>query len=236
MWQGPWYDVERPFRLYYTERWFRLSRNLGRRILSTTSSDHPGGATTTGRALRADARRNVQRVLRAAEEVFATEGIAVPVDVIAARAGVGVGTVYRHFPTKEALFKAVVVAHLESVLQRAKQLSTARDAGAAMFTFLREVVELAVAKKDLSDELARAGIDKEQLSSSVRGDLDRAFDTLLKRAQAEGVVRPDVTCADVTALVMGTCMAAGNQDKDGSRRLLTIVCDGLRAQPAPAVP
>ena len=104
------------------ERGFRLTLygtmvpyvNRIRRPTNVTSAtaDHqakPIARTSLARPLRADARRNVQRVLEAAEEIFATQGLAVPIDAIAARAGVGIGTVYRHFPTKEALFKAVVL-------------------------------------------------------------------------------------------------------------------------------
>ena len=78
------------------------------------------------RPLRADARRNRAKVLEAAEEVFASEGLAVPIDEVARRAGVGVGTVYRHFPTKEALFEAIVVARLEALVERAEELGTSR--------------------------------------------------------------------------------------------------------------
>jgi AcrR family transcriptional regulator len=189
------------------------------------------GAPSTSRTLRADARRNVQRVLEAAEEVFATQGLAVPIDVVAARAGVGIGTVYRHFPTKEALFEAVVVARMQGLLLRAQQLCTADDPGAAIFTFVSEIAELATTKKDLMDELARAGIDSEHVHSTIKDELESAFNALLQRAQACGAVRQDVTSAEVTALLMGTCMAADSRGDRGSTcRQVAILCDGLRAQ------
>ena len=195
--------------------------------LSTEQPEGPPAA----RVLRADARRNVERILQAAEEVFATQGLAVPIDVVASRAGVGIGTVYRHFPTKEALFEAIVVARLESLVQRAQQLSTAGDPGEAVFTFVAEIAELATSKKDLSDELARAGIDSEHVHSTIKEELENAFNALLVRAQAAGAVRQDVTSAEVTALLMGTCMAADSRGDRGSTcRLVAILCDGLRAQ------
>ena len=198
----------------------------------TSNTGHHDGGQGGCRALRADARRNVARVLEAAEEVFSTQGLAVPIDVVAVRAGVGIGTVYRHFPTKEALFKAVVVARLESLVERARQLSTATDAGEAMFTFVGEVAALASEKKDLTDELARAGIDSEAVHSTVRDELERAFDVLLCRAQAAGAVRHDITSPEVTALLMGTCMAADmRREKESTCRLVAILCDGLRAGP-----
>lgn len=180
---------------------------------------------------RADARRNIDRVLQAAEEVFATQGLAVPIDVVAARAGVGVGTVYRHFPTKEALFQAVVVAHLKGLVERAKELAAAPDAGQALFSFVTELAELAVKKKDLTDELARAGIDTEQVHSTIKEELGAAFDLLLHRAQAAGAVREDVRSSDVVALLMGACMAADRRGSAQSTRLLVaVICDGLRTR------
>lgn len=190
------------------------------------------GGSGASRALRADARRNVVRVLEAAEQVFATEGISVPIDVVAARAGVGIGTVYRHFPTKEALLEAVVIARLESLTERAKQLSTADDSAAALFTFVSEMAEQAAAKKDLIDQLAGAHMNGERLHQ-VKDELGRAFDVLLQRAQETGDVRDDVTSPDITALLMGACLAADQrEERDATCRLLvTVLCDGLRSKP-----
>jgi len=183
------------------------------------------------RPLRADARRNRAKVLEAAEEVFASEGLSVPIDEVARRAGVGVGTVYRHFPTKEALFEAIVVARLEALIERAGELSTADDAGEALFTFISELVDLAVKKKDLTDELARAGVQSEDLVAGVKEQLEQSFEVLLRRAQAAGTVRPDINRSDVSALVMGTCMAANQHGCTGStQRLVGVLCDGFRAQ------
>jgi AcrR family transcriptional regulator len=183
------------------------------------------------RPLRADARRNRAKVLEAAEEVFAAEGLAVPIDDVARRAGVGVGTVYRHFPTKEALFEAIVVARLEALVERAEELSTAEDPGAAMFTFISELVDLAVKKKDLTDELARAGVQSEQLVAGFKERLEHGFEVLLQRAQAAGAVRPDINRTDVTALVMGTCMAVNQHGCSESRqRLVGVLCDGFRVR------
>ncbi|MGO9658570.1 MAG: TetR/AcrR family transcriptional regulator [Acidimicrobiales bacterium] len=193
----------------------------------TTPTDGPREAH---RPLRADARRNVDKVLRAAEEVFATEGLAVPIDEIARRAGVGVGTVYRHFPTKQALFQAVVMDRLKALVERAEELSGAADPGAAMFTFVSELVDLAVRKRDLTDELAQEGLDDE-VHAAIKGELQRAFEVLLHRAQEGGCVRDDICSADVTALLMGTCMVADRHaGPEATSRLVGVICDGLRAQ------
>src|ERR1035441_8815003 len=98
-------------------------------------------AASPGRPLRADARRNRLKVLEAARAAFAAEGIAVPLDDIARRAGVGAGTVYRHFPTKEALFEAVVADQLQLLVGDAREALRADDAGEAFFGFLATVID-----------------------------------------------------------------------------------------------
>ncbi|HXW79562.1 MAG TPA: TetR/AcrR family transcriptional regulator [Acidimicrobiales bacterium] len=204
---------------------------------SPEGSSSPSGYCPLGsilRPLRADARRNRAKVLEAAAEVFATEGLAVPIDEVARRAGVGVGTVYRHFPTKEALIEAIVLDRVEALVERAEELSRSDDPGEAMFTFISELVQLAVSKKDMTDELARTGVESEQLVASVKERLERAFDVLLQRAQDAGVVRHDINRTDATALVMGCCMAASQQGcRDAAPRLIAVLCDGFRA-PAPS--
>jgi AcrR family transcriptional regulator len=185
------------------------------------------------RAQRADARRNIERVLRAAEAAFASEGLAVPIDDIASRAGVGVGTVYRHFPTKQALFQAVVMVRLEALLERARQLSEADDPGAALFTFVGELVDLAVQKRDLTDELAQEGFESEEVHTVIKEELHKAFDLLLERAQKAGAVRPDIDSSEITCLLMGTCMAAEKRSgREPVDRLVAVICDGLRVRPA----
>lgn len=177
--------------------------------------------------MRADARRNVERILKAAEDLFASDGLSVPVDMIAGRAGVGVGTLYRHFPTKEALFTAVVVAHLESLSDMAEDLSSS-EPGEAFFTFLRELGETAARKRDLADSLARAGLFTAE-TCPIKQRLQEQFETLLARAQAAGAVRPDVTADDVTALVMGACLTGGEHGQPAAGVMVSVICDGLRA-------
>src|SRR5215467_9547609 len=92
------------------------------------------------RKLRADAARNRTRVLEVAYDTFAAEGLSVPIDEIARRAGVGAGTVYRHFPTKDSLFQAIVLTRHERMTAQARQLASARDPGAAFLDFLAALV------------------------------------------------------------------------------------------------
>ncbi|WP_437815451.1 TetR/AcrR family transcriptional regulator [Sorangium sp. So ce1078] len=178
------------------------------------------------RPLRADARRNRARILEVASEVFASEGLAVPIDEIARRAGVGAGTVYRHFPTKESLFEAIVLDRVERLIDEARSLAAADDPGAAFFRFFSSAVEAGLANRGLGDALAAAGFDREAV---VDRTLLGAIGKLLRRAQRAGAVRGDVDAADVKALMLG-CLAMERCQGEGNapRRLLAIVCDGLR--------
>lgn len=187
------------------------------------------------RPLRADAQRNRDRILEAAEAVFAAEGVDVPVDVIAEKAGVGVGTLYRHFPTKEQLCEAILLERLGALAQDARALAGAEDPVGAFFGFLTHVVEQAALKRDLLVAVMGAGLAFDVSSAGVKDELRAAVGELLRRAQEAGAVRPDVTADMVMALVGATCQAAAH-DSCPSTDLLTIVCDGLRTQPRRIAP
>lgn len=171
--------------------------------------------------LRADARRNRQRILDAARAAFEEAGLAVPLDEIAAAAGVGPGTVYRHFPSKEALFQAVVTARIEDLVADARRRSTEADPGAAFFGFLARLASEGAAKRDTSDAIAVPG--------PVRDELHAVLARLLHRAQAAGAVRPGITAADLIAILKGLLVAVHDEpDRDRSDRLLAVLTDGLR--------
>jgi AcrR family transcriptional regulator len=183
--------------------------------------------------MRADARRNRAQILVAAERVFAEEGLGVPVDEVARRAGVGVGTLYRHYPTKEALFEAVLVHHMEKLRDEALALADSPEPGPALFQFLGHLAREGTSKRNLVEALSGAGIHITATAGSPKEGLERAAGHLLARAQEAGQVRADVTLADLVGLVMGACNAAG-ADAGGaeggcsSARMMAIVCDGLR--------
>src|SRR5580693_1661822 len=123
----------------------------------TGRADAAQGAAGPPRALRADAARNREKVLRAARDSFAESGYGVPLDEIAARAGVGPGTVYRHFPTKEALFEAVVTARVQDLVADARAGGDAADPSGAFFGFLARVAAESAAKRDLPDAISIVG-------------------------------------------------------------------------------
>jgi AcrR family transcriptional regulator len=180
------------------------------------------------RPLRADALRNRARVLEAAEAVFASEGISAPVDVIAERAGVGVGTLYRHFPTKEKLLVAILVTRITEIAAGARARLQDEDPGAAFFGFLENLVIESTNKRDLVIALSDAGIEFEEAAGEAKVELTAAFGALLERAQEAGVVRRDVVPDVIMSLVSGTCMAAEHHNDAPPLSMLGIVCDGLR--------
>jgi AcrR family transcriptional regulator len=189
------------------------------------------------RPLRADAERNRRRVLEVAQEVFATEGLAVPIDEIARRAGLGVGTLYRHFPTKEALFAAIVVSRMEEIIADARAQLEADVPGEAFFAFMVRMVGGWRQKKDFIDALTSAGVDLGDVARAKQ-DLHRELGKLLERAQKSGEVREDVSIKEIIALIAG---AVGSIDPHGispkgRERILAIVFDGLRGPPAAAKP
>lgn len=183
------------------------------------------------RPLRADAARNRARVLAAAEEAFSAEGLAVPLDEIARRAGVGPGTVYRHFPTKEALFEAVILHRITRFVDVARKLATEDDPGAAFFEFLHKLVIGASGSKALVDALAGAPLATADLIMAAKQDLSAAGAELLARAQRAGAVRKDVEIADVMALFAGTTLALQQPGADDAlrERIFTVIRDGLRS-------
>ncbi|MFC8719060.1 TetR/AcrR family transcriptional regulator [Kitasatospora sp. NPDC057198] len=181
------------------------------------------------RPLRADAQRNRARVLAAAEQVFAERGTAASTEEVARAAGVGVGTVFRHFPTKEALLRALVLERLTRIAAEARAHAEAPDPGAAFFDFFAATVRGSASKLELVDALAELGVDQEETTAPVAAEVAGALAGLLHRAQQAGAVRADVTVGDVVALLAGASQARRHTPDD---RPLTVVLDGLRARAA----
>jgi len=176
--------------------------------------------------LRADARRNRAHILEVAAEAFATEGLSVPVHEIARRAGVGTGTVSRHFPTKEDLFTAILRAGADELVAEADALAERDDPGTAFFTYLTAVVRAGAANRALAEQLAAVG---DQDAQHERMGLDLLCDrteSLLDSAQKVGAVRDDVTLDDVQTL-MAACMTRGQGP--ALDPILAVVTEGLRA-------
>jgi AcrR family transcriptional regulator len=181
------------------------------------------------RPLRADAARNRARVLEVAYETFAAEGLAVPIDEIARRAGVGAGTVYRHFPTKEDLYRAVIEDRINHIVDDGRALLADADPGEALFTFLRSMVlQWGATDRGLADALAGFGIDVNDAVPEAEEAFLGLLGELLRAAQKAGTVRRDVEVPDVKALMVGA-QAIQTYNADAAERLTEVVLDGLRA-------
>jgi AcrR family transcriptional regulator len=195
----------------------------------------------TARLRRADARRNRERVLAAAEEVFAEQGHRAQVDEVARRAGVGVGTVCRNFPTKQALVQAVLEAMFESLRADAEAALAEPDAGAAFERFFITLAEFQARHRVLAEAMA-TDVDLPATAQPTQQALRRAISTLVANAQAAGAVRADIGATDVTMLFAGvaqTTALAGELQPLLRRRYLNIILDGLRpdfGRPLPGKP
>ncbi|MGY4654195.1 TetR/AcrR family transcriptional regulator [Mycobacterium sp. URHB0021] len=182
----------------------------------------------SARPLRADAARNRARVLEIAYQTFAAEGLSVPIDEIARRAGVGAGTVYRHFPTKEDLFRAVVEERISSIVDDGRALLSSQNPGGALFTFIRSMVlQWGAADHGLVDALAGVGIDINEAVPDAEAAFLGLVGDLLAAAQKAGSVRADVDVRDVKAIVVG-CQAMQAYTPEAAHRLLEVILDGLR--------
>jgi AcrR family transcriptional regulator len=180
--------------------------------------------------LRADARRNRERILHAATVAFATEGLSVPLDEIARRAGVGPGTLYRHFPAKAALFEAVLLDRFQRLVDDARALRDAEDPGEALLGFIDTLVTEAGPKRDLVEALATAGIDLNPTLGAKANQLRREIGKLLARSQSDGTIRDDITTADLMSLIFGLLLSlrTGSAGQAEARRATAVLCDGLR--------
>ncbi|GII95892.1 TetR/AcrR family transcriptional regulator [Sinosporangium siamense] len=178
--------------------------------------------------LRADARRNRERIIIAAEAVFAEHGASASTEEVAARAGVAIGTVFRHFPTKSDLLGTILKRLVDGLTAEAADLAEGGDPAEALFTFVTRVVEEAAAKRTVAGLLADSGVEVE--TAKAVAHLQGAIETLLGLAQRAGAVRAEIRPDEVTALLAGLCQAAlqAGWGPDLRRRTLAIVFAGLR--------
>jgi AcrR family transcriptional regulator len=186
-------------------------------------------APEAGRAQRADARANRDRILDVAEDVFGAGGESASTEEVARLAGVGIGTVFRHFPTKAALLEAVLVRRFDRLARHAEELLGAADPGEAFFGLFGDLAAHAPAKITITESLLDAGGDRDGDAARASERLNRAIGALFHKAQQAGVVRDDVELPEVYALLVGAVRAAASArlDKAARTRLFSIVSDGL---------
>ena len=182
--------------------------------------------TALARPKRADAQRNYDKVLVAAHDAFAERGASTSLEEIARRAGVGIGTLYRHFPTRQALLEAVYAREVDEVCRTAVDLSGS-DPWEALESWLRRLAAYMATKRALAHELLDYMDFEAPLFKSCRASLLSAGEPLIKRAQEAGEVRPDAEFGEVMQLVGGIAKIP-NADAAQLDHMLRIVLDGLR--------
>jgi len=179
--------------------------------------------------MRADARRNYERIVETAREVFFDQGIDAPLDEIAKRAQVGPGTLYRHFPTREVLTEAVYRNEIEELADRAYTLAKELSPEEALHEWMRGQVRFVVERHGLASALKAAIDEDSEVFTYCKDKLRTAVATILEPAQAEGTVRADLEPGDLLRLGHGIGASAKYSDAAGAERLLSVVLAGLRA-------
>jgi AcrR family transcriptional regulator len=192
----------------------------------TTAPQQPQVTGLSERPKRADARRNYEKLLTAAADAFAENGTATSLEDIARRADVGIGTLYRHFPTRQALLEAVYIDEVEEISRKANDLVDL-EPWEALVTWLRQFVRYAATKRALADEMMNTMDAEAPVFVSCRTAITAAGDLLLERAQKVGVVRPDTNFTDVGRMVAGIA-SIRTVDPGQVDRILDVALDGLR--------
>ncbi|SEO68176.1 transcriptional regulator, TetR family [Actinacidiphila rubida] len=191
-------------------------------------------ADTAPRPLRADAQRNRDRLLAVAVRAFSEDGPDVTLDAIAKEAGVGIGTLYRHFPTREALVEAAYRNELDRLCDSARQLLAAAPAEEALRTWMDNFVDYLAAKRGMGEALKAVIASGGNPFAHSRDRLTGAVGALLDAGAAEGALRGDVDAGDVVTALSGICLATGTpEQRDQAGRLIDLLVAGLRRYPAP---
>ncbi|WP_164007020.1 TetR/AcrR family transcriptional regulator [Pyxidicoccus trucidator] len=183
-------------------------------------------------ALRADAARNRERVLAVARKLLARGDSSLQMNQLARAAGVGVGTVYRHFPTRQDLLEALVNEHLQALLDTAREAEASDEPRAGLQRFLRALLDLMLADIGLA-EVLNAARDAHPQTTQLKAGFLAATERLLARAHRSGVVRAEVQADDIRRLMCGLehSVRIGGNPKVYADRYLTILLDGLRPAP-----
>lgn len=188
--------------------------------------------TTPARRVRADARRNIDALLDAAKSVFAESGVDAPVREIATKAGVGVGTVYRHFPQRSDLVIAVFQHSVDACAEAAREFAADYEPGEALARWLRRYTDFIATKRGLAAALHSGDPAFEPLPAYFDQHLRPALAKLLESASAAGAVRSDIDPNDLLRAIANLSVPADDIGAGHSRRMVDLLIDGLRYLPA----
>lgn len=188
-----------------------------------------GGASTPGRKMRADSLRNRERLVEAAAELFRTGGGEASLEAVARKAGVGIGTLYRHFPKREALFEAVYRREVAELAELAHQLAETHEPMEAVRLWLHANVGLVATKKGMLAALAIAADGRTELYAESFERLTRAVGGLIAAAVESGAMRPDISAEEVLWALIGMCHMRNQPGwQSGVLKLVDVFVDGLR--------
>ena len=187
--------------------------------------ERPGAPARSGRA---DARRNLEAVLRAAKAEFNESGLDAPIRAIAARAGVGVGTVYRHFPQRSDLIRAIIQHEVDACVDRAASLAETQSPADALAAWMQGLADFVATKRGLGPALHSGDPAYQSLPEYVFGRLTPALRGLLDAAAAAGAVRGGIDAGELLVAAMRLATPASEGDLPQARRMVALLVDGLR--------
>ncbi len=187
-------------------------------------------STAQPRRVRADAQRNVDALVEAATTVFDTTGVGAPAKDITDLAGVGVGTLYRHFPLRSDLVKAVVEKGIDAVVAAGPELSAAHSPAEALSAWLRRYTQLLGTKRGLAPALHSGDPAYEGLAAYFLEKVGPVLEDLLHSAVITGAVRDDVTARDLLYAVANLCVPVPGQEVDWNERMVALLIDGLHTE------
>ena len=190
----------------------------------------PGGGERAPRPRRADARRNVEALIEAARTVFATSGVDAPAKEITDLAGVGVGTLYRHFPQRSDLVKAVVESGIDAVADAAPALSAAHEPAEALSTWVHRFTELLATKRGLASALHSGDPAFSGLPGYFLQRLGPTLAELLDAAVADGAVRDDISAEDLLHAITQLSQPVPGRGPELNQRIVAVLLDGLRCE------
>ena len=201
--------------------------------IESASSEEPGRADavsdTEPRPLRADAQRNRDKLIQAAATFFGEQGVDAPLEEIARRADVGIGTLYRHFPTREHLVEIVYRREVESLIAAAGELAHEHKPDVALELWMQRFVDYIATKRGLAKSLRILLTSNSSLFSDTSGKVARVLDMLVSAAVTSGSIRPDINSQDILHALSDIYSAPESPDwRDRSRRLTMLLMDGLR--------
>jgi AcrR family transcriptional regulator len=205
-----------------------VTENTAPAAVAATGPAGPGTTQRAGRRLRVDAQRNIDSLLTAGKAVFATSGVDAPAKEIADLAGVGVGTLYRHFPRRSDLVKAVFQREVDACAATAPALLAAHTPGVALATWLHRYTEFLATKRGLGAALHSGDPAFDELPSYFMQRFGPALGSLLDAATASGEIRAGISPTDLLYAVAHLCLPVAGEGVAYSQRMVALLIDGLR--------